>query len=145
MQPVSKQRLGKHVPAETNARAIIEERCFLCGPRRDRCCAEAVVWAEELSWRKLALQCSLTLHKALIKSVITYAFPAWELAAGTYLLKLQRMQNRGLCTIVNFPICTPARDLHTGFNLPYVYDYIIKLCRQQADVIRIMRMNMFAV
>jgi hypothetical protein len=34
MQPVSKQWLGKHVPAETNTLATIEERCFRCGPRR---------------------------------------------------------------------------------------------------------------
>jgi ribosomal protein S14 len=34
MQPVSKQRLGKHVPTETNTRATIEERCFRCGQRR---------------------------------------------------------------------------------------------------------------
>jgi hypothetical protein len=25
--------------------------------------------------------------------------------------------------------------LHTAFNLAYVYDYITKLCRQQAEVI----------
>jgi hypothetical protein len=35
-----------------------------------------------------------------------------------------------------FPRCTPVRDLHTAFNLPYVYDYITKLCRQQAEVIQ---------
>jgi hypothetical protein len=34
MQPVSKQRLGKHDPAEMNMRAAIEERRFRCGPRR---------------------------------------------------------------------------------------------------------------
>jgi hypothetical protein len=28
------------------------------------------------------------------------------------------------------------RDIHTAFNLPYVYDYITKLCRKQAEVIR---------
>jgi hypothetical protein len=26
--------------------------------------------------------------------------------------------------------------LHTAFNLPYVYDYIKKLCRQQAEGIQ---------
>jgi hypothetical protein len=31
------------------------------------------------------------------------------------------------------------------FNLPYIYDYITKLCRQQAEVYKIMKMNMFAV
>jgi hypothetical protein len=26
--------------------------------------------------------------------------------------------------------------LHTTFNLPYVYDYITQLCRQQAEIIQ---------
>jgi hypothetical protein len=26
--------------------------------------------------------------------------------------------------------------MHPAFNLPYVYDYITKLCRQQAEVIQ---------
>jgi hypothetical protein len=49
-------------------------------------------------------------------------------------LKLQRLQNKVPRNIGNFPRCTPVRDLHTAFKLPYVYDYIIKLCRQQAEV-----------
>jgi hypothetical protein len=78
---------------------------------------------------------------------MTYACPAWELAADTHLLKLQLMQNKVLRTVGNFPRCTPVRDLHTAFNLPYVYDYtsITKLCRQQAKSYKIMRMNMFEV
>jgi hypothetical protein len=51
------------------------------------------------------------------------------------LLKLQRLQNKVLRTIRNFPRCTPVRDLRTAFNLPYVYDYITKFCRQQTKVI----------
>jgi hypothetical protein len=47
-----------------------------------------------------------TLHKALIRSVMTYAFPAWELAADIYLLKLQRLQNKVLRTIASFARCT---------------------------------------
>jgi hypothetical protein len=46
------------------------------------------------------------------------------------------MENKILRTIGNFPRCTPVHDFHTAFNLPYVYDYITKLCRQQAQVIR---------
>jgi hypothetical protein len=65
---------------------------------------------------------------------MTYACPAWELAADTYLLKLQRLQNKFFPTIGNFLKWTQVRDLHTTFNHPYVYDYIIKLCRQQAEV-----------
>jgi hypothetical protein len=55
--------------------------------------------------------------------------------AGTYLLKLQHLQNKAIRTTGNFPRCTPVRNLHTVFNLLYVYDYITKLCRQQAEVI----------
>jgi hypothetical protein len=66
----------------------------------------------------------LTLNKVLIRSIMTYACPAWELAADTYLLKLQLLQNEVLRTIGNFPRSTPVHNLHTVFNPPYVYDYI---------------------
>jgi hypothetical protein len=66
---------------------------------------------------------------------MTCACPAWESAADTYLLKLQRLQNKVLRITGNFPRCIPVHDLHTAFNLPYVYDYITKLCRQQVKVI----------
>jgi hypothetical protein len=36
----------------------------------------------------------MTLHKALIGSAMTYACPAWEFAADTHLIKLQRLQNK---------------------------------------------------
>jgi hypothetical protein len=51
-------------------------------------------------------------------------------------MKLQRLQNKILHTIGNFPRHTPVRDLHRDFKIPYVYDYITKLCRQQAKVIQ---------
>jgi hypothetical protein len=62
---------------------------------------------------------------------MTYACPAWELAADTGLLKLQRLQNKVLSTVGNSPRFTPVRDLHTAFNLPYIYNYITRLCRQK--------------
>jgi hypothetical protein len=52
----------------------------------------------------------------------------------SYLLKLQRLQNKVLCTIGNSPRRTPTRDLHMTFKSPYLYDFITKLCRQQATV-----------
>jgi hypothetical protein len=51
---------------------------------------------------RLSVNIKLTLHIALIRSVMTYACPAWEFAAETYLLKLQRLQNKVLHTIGNF-------------------------------------------
>jgi hypothetical protein len=80
---------------------------------------------------RLSTNIKLTLHKALIRSVI----PAWESAADTHVLKLQRLQNKVLRTIGNFPRRTPVRELRTAFNIPYVYDFITRLCRQQPEVI----------
>jgi hypothetical protein len=59
-----------------------------------------------------------------------------EFAAETHLLKLQRLQNKVLRTIGQLPRHTPVRDLHMAFQIPYVYDYITKTCRQQAEVIQ---------
>jgi hypothetical protein len=43
----------------------------------------------------------LTLRKALIRSVMTYASPALEFAADSHLVKLQRLPNKVLRTIGN--------------------------------------------
>jgi hypothetical protein len=67
---------------------------------------------------------------------MTYAFSAWEFAADTHLLKLQRLQNKVLHTIGNFPRRTLVRELHMAINIPYIYYYITKLCRQQAKLIQ---------
>jgi hypothetical protein len=67
---------------------------------------------------RLSANIKLTLHKALIRSVMIYACPAWVLATDTYLIKLQRLQNKVPRTIGN------------------VYDYITKLFRQQERVIQ---------
>jgi hypothetical protein len=67
---------------------------------------------------------------------MTYACPTWEFAADTHLLKLQHLQSRVLRTVGDLDRCTPVRDLHLAFNIAYVYDYITKLCRRQAEVIQ---------
>jgi hypothetical protein len=67
---------------------------------------------------------------------MTYAYPAWKFAAESHLLKLQRLQNKVLRTIGNFPKRTSVRDMLKAFRMPYVYDYITKSCRQQAEVIQ---------
>jgi hypothetical protein len=67
---------------------------------------------------------------------MTCVCPAWEFAAECHLLKLQRMQNKVLRTIGNFPKRTSVRDMDKAFHILYVYDYITKSCRQQAEVIQ---------
>jgi hypothetical protein len=66
----------------------------------------------------------LTIYKALIRSVMIHACSDWEFAEETYLLKLQRLQNKVLRTIGNSPRCTLVRDMHVAFQIPYVYYYI---------------------
>jgi hypothetical protein len=67
---------------------------------------------------------------------MTYACSAWEFVADTHLLKLQRLQNKVLRTTGKFPRCAPVREVHMAFQVPYIHDYITKLCRQQAEVIQ---------
>jgi hypothetical protein len=67
---------------------------------------------------------------------MTYVCPAWEIAAESHLMKLQRLQNKVLRTIGNLPRRTSVRDMHVAFQIPYVYDYITKSSRQQAEVIQ---------
>jgi hypothetical protein len=71
----------------------------------------------------------LTLQKALIRSVMTCLHRLG-------ILKIAAPTKQGSPHHGHFPMCTQFRDLHTAFNLPYKYDYIIKLCMQQAEVIQ---------
>jgi hypothetical protein len=61
-----------------------------------------------------------------VRYELTFIFYCEEIyyLSAFYLLKLKRLQNKVLRTIGNFPSCTPVRDLHTAFNLPYIYNYI---------------------
>jgi hypothetical protein len=85
---------------------------------------------------RLSTNIKLTLHKALIRIIMTYACPAWEFAVDNSLLKFQRLQSKVLRTTGNFLRRTLVRDLHRAFKLPYLYDYITKSCREQAEVIQ---------
>jgi hypothetical protein len=66
---------------------------------------------------------------------MTYARPTWEFAADSQLLKLQRLQIKVLHTTGTLPRRRPTRNLHATFEIPYIYDFVTKLCRQQAEVI----------
>jgi hypothetical protein len=66
---------------------------------------------------------------------MTQACSVWEFEADIHLIKLQRLQNKVLRNTGNFPRCTPVSEMQMGFHLPYVQDYMTKLCRQEAEVI----------
>jgi hypothetical protein len=75
---------------------------------------------------QLSVNIKFTLHKAKIRFVMTYALHAWEFSAESYLLTLQRLQNKVFRTIGNLPRHILVRDMHATFKIPYVYDYISK-------------------
>jgi len=76
------------------------------------------------------------LYKALIRSVITYACPAWVFAADIHLLKLQLLEGKVLSDVDKLPRLTSTRALHMVFEVPYVYDYVTEICRKQPEVIQ---------
>jgi hypothetical protein len=67
---------------------------------------------------------------------MTYACPAWELAADSHLLKVQRLQNRVLRTTGNLPRRTLTSAVHRAFQIQYVCDYIRKICKKQAEFLQ---------
>jgi hypothetical protein len=75
----------------------------------------------------------LTLHKTLIRSIMTYTCSVSEFAVDTSLLKLQRLQKYVVRIIGKFQRCTLIRELHVAFKIPNVYNFITKLCRQKTE------------
>jgi hypothetical protein len=71
-----------------------------------------------------------TLQCALIRVVTT------RFAADNQLLKLEHLQIKFPRAIGKYPSCTPVRELHMAFQVLYIYNYITKLFRQQANVIQ---------
>jgi hypothetical protein len=86
--------------------------------------------------KRLSANIRLTLQKALIRSLRIYICSSWVFEAFTHLLKLQRLQNKDIITIGDSPRHTPNRELHKGFNIPYIYDYLTKVRSQQAEAIQ---------
>jgi hypothetical protein len=76
---------------------------------------------------RLSINIKLTLHKALIRSVMTQACSVWEFAADTLLIKLQRLENKVHRSTGNFLRPTPVCEMQMGFHLPYVHDYMTKI------------------
>jgi hypothetical protein len=65
-----------------------------------------------LKSKRLSASIVLIIHKAIIRSVMAYASPAWAFAVDTYLMKLQGLQKWFSATIGNYPRRTWIRDLH---------------------------------
>jgi hypothetical protein len=56
---------------------------------------------------------------------MAYACPTWDCSPSRKVLRANGKFDRR----------TPIHDLHLAFKILYVYNYITKLCRRQAEVI----------
>jgi hypothetical protein len=73
---------------------------------------------------------ALTIYKSLIRSVITYAAPAWGYAAKTHLNKLQIFQNKVLRIITKLPRVTPIDILHEQTGMETIKAHVSRLARK---------------
>jgi hypothetical protein len=76
---------------------------------------------------------------------MTYDCPAWKFVAEIHLLELQRVQNKILVTISNFPRHTSVRDTHV---LSMFHTFTITLQSYAEDEQKsfiIMKMKMYAI
>jgi hypothetical protein len=64
-------------------------------------------------------------RQKLIVAQLVKKFPAY------YAIQLLQKVLQIVC---NLPRHIPTRDLHLAFKIPYLYNFIAKLCRQQAAV-----------
>jgi hypothetical protein len=70
---------------------------------------------------------ALTIYKALIRPIMTYASPVWGFAALTHINKLQAFQNKTLRIITKLPKVLPIHTLHEQTNIPLILTYIKSL------------------
>jgi hypothetical protein len=70
---------------------------------------------------RLSTNIKLTLLKALIKSIMTYACPAWDFVTDNHLQKLQHLQSKFLSTIGIFP------RAHTDSWFPHDFQTSIQI------------------
>jgi len=70
--------------------------CFIYGSIVTKALRTFIKFYPFLKSERLSTKLKLTLHKALLRSKMTYTCPAWEFLADNHLLKLLRPQNRVL-------------------------------------------------
>jgi hypothetical protein len=93
---------------------------------------------------RLSAVVNLALYKAFIRSVISYAYPPWEFAADSHLLKSQRLLDKVIRIAGKFPRRSPTRELHVVFGIPYVFRCHKIMQAASPKSYQVMTMKMFA-
>ena len=70
---------------------------------------------------------ALTIYKSLIRSILTYAAPAWGYAAKTHINKLQLFQNKVLRIITKLPRVTPIDTLHEQTGIETIQTHVSRI------------------
>jgi hypothetical protein len=128
---------GQDIPFVNNVTylGVTFDRRMTCRHHIERIVAKAVrTYISTYSLSKsgrLNINIKVTLYKTLIRSVVAYVCPTWEYALGAHFFRSQRLHNRVHRAIGNPKRCSPVRELH----VTYIYEYITKSFRSQAEVI----------
>jgi hypothetical protein len=68
---------------------------------------------------------------------MTYACPTWEFAANTPSVQIAESVKQGSPHHWQFSkVHTLVRELHKAFSILYIYNYMTRLCRKQAQTIQ---------
>jgi hypothetical protein len=81
----------------------------------------------------LSIHIKLNIYKIIGRSGLVDACPIWQNMADPHLLKVQHLQDRVLRALGVLDRGTPVRDLKVALRIPYLYDYIILLCKKQTE------------
>jgi len=79
--------------------------------------------------REITIEAKINIYKMMIRSILTYAAPAWQHAAMTHHLQLQRVQNRAARMITGHSRDTRIAQLHEDLSLPMLTDVIKLQCQ----------------
>ena len=70
------------------------------------------------------METRLHIYCMMVRSLLTYAAPAWQHAAAIDLLLLQRVQNRAARMITGHSRDTRISQLHEDLVLPYLSEFM---------------------
>ena len=82
---------------------------------------------------KIPLTTKINLYKAYIRSVITYAAPAWMGSSKLKMQKIQVLQNRCLRKIGGYDRYTRIQQLHEDLRVERIEDFVKRLAKKMYD------------
>jgi hypothetical protein len=79
---------------------------------------------------KLSIDNKLLIYKTIVRPLITYAIPSWNIISKTNLRKLQIIQNKFLRLILDVPRYTPISKLHNDCKIQTIEQYCLNICNR---------------